>query len=371
MHALALLLPLLACTPDDAADTGALDSGAPAPVDPSAAGAFPIGTDATDITGSWGTAITVQTWFPRTDDQGSPHVYDDIIQADALDGGQAACDGPRPVLMFSHGNQGMRWQSFYLADHFASHGWIVVAPDHTGNTFLDYDGDMMPEVTFRRPIDIADAFDHAVARSQDPEDRLHGCIDADAGYAIMGHSFGGYTTLAVSGAIIDTDVVAATCSSSGGWLCSHVASWAADHPDQTVWDQSDPRAWAAVAFAPAAYETLSAGLGLIDIPTQIQAGDLDTTTPWPGTVQPIWEGLQVSPRAAAHIDGAGHFSFSDACTILPTYPECSGDFREPADVHDISRTLALAWALAAQGDPDAQAWLPPEGDDRVSLWETD
>ena len=44
--------------------------------------------------------------------------------------------------------------------------------------------------------------------------------------AIMGHSFGGYTTVALSGSVIDTDVSASYCAESqDGWLCDEVAEY--------------------------------------------------------------------------------------------------------------------------------------------------
>lgn len=373
------LLLLLACSPDGGPDSGTsgMDTGGgDTIVDPSAPGAWAVGTDETRITGSWGVELSVQTWFPRADDprtdgQGAAAVYDDMVtDPAAFSGGMADCSSPRPVVVFSHGNQGVRWQSFYLADHLASHGVVVVAPDHAGNTFFDYDGDRMPELVFRRPVDVADAFDALVARGADATDPLYGCVDPDGGYAVMGHSFGGYTTLAVAGAVIDVDAVAAVCAAEGGWLCDDVATWAAEHPDEAVFDQSDPRARVAVALAPAGYEVLNAGLGDIAIPTMIQAGDLDATTPWETTVGPIWEALQVDPRAAAHLDGAGHYSFSDVCSFLPTVPDCDPPYRDPEEVHDLSRTLALAWMRWADGDETMAAWLPPPGDERLSGWET-
>ena len=41
-----------------------------------------------------------------------------------------------PVLVFSHGSL-YGGSSAFLARHFASHGWVVAAPDHTGH-LLDY-----------------------------------------------------------------------------------------------------------------------------------------------------------------------------------------------------------------------------------------
>ena len=42
-----------------------------------------------------------------------------------------------PVIGFSHGNSGLRQQSTFLTTQLASWGFIVIAPDHVGNTFSE------------------------------------------------------------------------------------------------------------------------------------------------------------------------------------------------------------------------------------------
>lgn len=355
-----MILLLLACTPDDKpADTGT-DSGTPEEAfhDPSAPGPWPVGTDARTITGTWGVSITVQAWFPRDSTEGAVHEYDDLVPGGALDGGQADCASPRPVLLFSHGNGGMRWQSFFLAEHFASHGFLVLAPDHTFNTIFDLDDERRYELVFRRPVDIADTFDLLLERVADPEDRLYGCADPDAGYAIAGHSFGGYTTMAVAGAAIDSDQTAAWCAANGGWLCEDVATWAQLNPGQTVFDLSDPRAWAAIPMAPAGYEALIGGLPDITAPSLVLGGSRDTLTTWEGEVYPIYADLQAHPRAAALVIDAGHYSFSDACALVPSFADCAPPYLPPEEVQQIAKTLALAWVQAERGFDQAGDWLP-------------
>lgn len=48
-----------------------------------------------------------------------------------------AAPGPFPLVVYSHGNGGLRYVSAFLTEHLASHGFIVVAPDHVGNTAID------------------------------------------------------------------------------------------------------------------------------------------------------------------------------------------------------------------------------------------
>ncbi len=42
--------------------------------------------------------------------------------------------GDFPLVIYSHGNGGLRYVSAFLTEHLASHGFVVMAPDHTGNT---------------------------------------------------------------------------------------------------------------------------------------------------------------------------------------------------------------------------------------------
>lgn len=104
--------------------------------------------------------------------------------------------GPLPLVAFSHGNSGLRRQSTFLTTHLASHGFVVVAPDHSGNTFAE-----MFDLDEQQRKDA-----HRFARARRPAD-LRAAIDAvlDAGSRVpaidddrigtLGHSFGGWTAL--------------------------------------------------------------------------------------------------------------------------------------------------------------------------------
>src|SRR6266851_939557 len=50
----------------------------------------------------------------------------------------SADSGPFPLVLFSHTSAGHRRQSTFLCTHLASHGYVVAAVDHTGNTAQDY-----------------------------------------------------------------------------------------------------------------------------------------------------------------------------------------------------------------------------------------
>src|SRR5262249_56282777 len=69
-----------------------------------------------------------RSWGVR---RGSPPVMRDAVR----DAGPRP--GSYPLVMFSHGFGGHRRQSTFLCTHLASHGYVVAACDHTGNTLFD------------------------------------------------------------------------------------------------------------------------------------------------------------------------------------------------------------------------------------------
>ena len=51
-----------------------------------------------------------------------------------LDAPPARGDAPWPVLLMSHGDAGSRYNMQTTSEHLAAHGYVVVAPEHTGNS---------------------------------------------------------------------------------------------------------------------------------------------------------------------------------------------------------------------------------------------
>jgi len=117
-------------------------------------------------------------------------------------------DGKYPLVLFSHGNGGLRTQSTFLCEHLASHGYIVVAPDHTGNcaaTVVDgslviFKEEMRDQATIDRPKDISFLIDTMDRLNKGGDSRFLGRVDLDH-IGVTGHSFGGYTSTLVA----DTD----------------------------------------------------------------------------------------------------------------------------------------------------------------------
>jgi predicted dienelactone hydrolase len=358
-----LLAALAACTPAEEP----IEDPTPAPFfEPDAPGPHRAGTDAFEFGSREGVPLKLQVWYPAAEYGDGEYRYGDLSAGGAPDWSTVDCPTPRPVLLFSHGNGGLAYQTWSVMEFFASHGWLVAAPGHTYNTIFDMDEDLWLEVALRRPWDIADSFDFLIEESSRSNTKLSGCVDPDAGYAVMGHSFGGFTSYAVAGSTYDVDVLAARCINNPEPACDAIDELADTGPGATI-DHSDPRAWATVPWAPAWYDRFGEGLAQIDVPALVIGADRDATTPWDSVVEPSFAALTTTPRTLAQLTDAGHFSFIDFCTVVNAEDGCGETFRPYEDVLVTTRTAALAFLQRVQGEERAADWLPPaEG---VTSWE--
>ena len=136
---------------------------------PQSLGPFPVGVTTTvfvdesrtDAITKEARTLVTELWYPATDDaRGKPKTKftdfipggvspqlemmlksaykvstDDLNRAFFTEGVRDAKvrDGRFPVVFFSHGNRGLRFQNTFWCDQLASHGYIVVSADHTGN----------------------------------------------------------------------------------------------------------------------------------------------------------------------------------------------------------------------------------------------
>ena len=373
---LALFLTLSACSASDKAEMAdvqgpdrIVDTGMETPLGWFPAdeeGPYTAGTASLDFVGRSGVEMKVQVWYPSVENNDWLHRYDGLISWNAVDTPEPDCREKRPVLAFSHGNQGVRWQSPFLVERLASHGFVVVAPGHTGNTTLDYERERLAELVFRRPHDIADAVDWLFDQAPNEILGLGDCLDSDSGYAVSGHSFGGYTATAVGGAEFDHVAIESYCSSVGGWLCSEYAEYIAEHPEYLTADFADPRVWASIPMAPAGFELVGAGAHLADVPFLVLGAEKDRATPMNTQVEPIYSALGSVDKTMGMVVDGGHMVFANTCEILANLiVECGGDYADYEIAHPTIATTVVAWLQLQLGYAEAEVHMPFESD----LWE--
>ena len=187
-----------------------------------------------------------------------------------------AAHGPFPLVVFSHGQAAIRWQSTYLTVTLASHGYIVASPDHEGGTLYDVVRGQLAAVTEgidNRPLDVGQVISNLINLKDDP---LAGMVQADH-IGVAGHSFGALTALRAA--------------------------------------PRDHRIKAIVPQAPTNPDYAFIGLPMpvhLGIPVMIQGGGLDHTLPWEEHAVPTWAAME-KPRWLLELKTAGHFTFSDLC----------------------------------------------------------
>lgn len=285
--------------------------------------------------------LRTSVWYPTEDTEGTPAAYwYGVITSDTAWEGAAPAAGPFPAVVYSHGHMGFAEASSFLAEHFASHGYVVVAPDHEGNTTLD-DPERDTEVYLARGGDLTATLDALAAGAL-----VDTAWDGDA--VVVGHSFGGYTGYGVAGAPFDLEALDAACQTETTGVC---ASWSADWRGRFGEGVADPRARALVAMAPGDFWMYgAAGVAEVGAPVLLMTGEHDS--------ERDADGADYAAALADHggrwldVRGGAHNTFIDLAGNLD-----DGQTLDPATGHRIVRAYALALAETALGRGDHTALL--------------
>ena len=203
---------------DGAGDGGAADRPDPLSFDLHEAGPYQVGyaqiTVDYDVLGET-RSIPVSVWYPTEATTGEPVRYINLYVDSVSLGGAPATpplsEAGYPVLLHSHGYQGFSGTSAFLMHHFASHGWVAIAPEHVDNLLTRSLDPLPTSHHVHRPLDMREALAATVAQAPS---LLAGPIDLGR-VAMSGHSFGVYTSWATAGGTMDPARIAAACAGDG------------------------------------------------------------------------------------------------------------------------------------------------------------
>ena len=179
--------------------------------------------------------------------------------------------GPHPLLVYSHGFMSNRHGGQYLAEHMASHGYVVVATDYPLTTYTAPGGPNANDVE-NQPGDVSFLIDQALSLARDARS-FAGGIDRDR-IGVMGLSLGGLTT-----------------------------TLAAFHPGL-----GDPRIKAAISIAGPSAMFGRGYFAQADVPFLMIAGTHDSMIEYNSNAAPIPE--LIKDGGLITIDGASHAGFS-------------------------------------------------------------
>ncbi len=299
----------------DAATSTTTDGTTQETVVPDSPGPHAVGRRTIEVTDTErDRTLNVDVWYPADEASADaaeltryeflPTAY---VDSDvAKDQADVAADGPFPLLVYSHGSGGVSYAASFNMEHLASYGFVVVAPDHLGNTAFDSvtgASDERDVVAANRPADVSAVLDDVLARTSDDADPLAGAIDAEH-IGVFGHSFGGFTSLAV-----------------GGGFSNDLVDYEAD-------DRVDAIAGLAPYTTLLSDETFEA----IDVPTLLMTGTKDETTPIDPQTERPWDLIGAEPIYRVDLTDAGHQTLTDVCDYqqdipkLPDAPKVVVDF---------------------------------------------
>lgn len=369
-RSLGLLSLLSACAPSPKDDTATGPADDTVPVDFVAPGPWhPARHTAEVVDPARDRALTVETWYPTDAAPAEADILDLLADPDQratyaalLAAAPAGCPattttasvdasvaagGPWPVIAMSHCHACTRFSTATVAEHLATYGFVVVAPDHAGNTLFDeLAGTGLPldtDTLALREADLAYALDSTLAGDHVPD------LPVDpARVGLYGHSFGAVT----AGILLQDRLAAGEVARAGLFVGAP--------PDNPLL----PGVAAESLGAPVLFETLAEDHSIGS------AGNVLVVANYEAVPGPAW-----------HVDmaDAGHWSPSELVGLTADFmPGCGEDSRDPGgepftylppvDGRTLSAAVAAAFfAATLNGDSAGADWLAAPPDGRLSV----
>jgi predicted dienelactone hydrolase len=269
----------------------------------------------------------------------------------------------KPVIVLSHGFGLVRTDLRYLAEHLASHGYVVAALEHPGSNFTANKGanSLKPQEFLDRPRDISFVLDELEKLNQNADNPLQGKLATNK-VMVAGFSFGGTTALALAGGEFQLGSLKQTCQQNAGKL-SLVQGFlcvAKELPEDS-YQLRDERVKQIVALKPATSLLFGeTGLTKVQVPTLILTGSSDNITPT--LSEHITSFAKIpSPKWLAAAVGATHLSVVDPSLTNDQEGKTNSSIssrevvgEKAADVRKYVKAVTLA--MAAQLTPEADKY---------------
>lgn len=257
-----------------------------------------------------------------------------------------------PVVIFSHGLSS-KPEDFARGGRFlASHGYVVAAPQHIGSDYQHTQAFLkglsrevfLTDEFIDRPLDISYVIDELERRNQTEFD---GQLALDK-VGVFGHSFGGYTALAVAGATIDFEHLEQECRVGQGRAnVALLLQCRALDLERKPYNLRDERVVAVLAHNPVNRSIFGPkGLSQIKIPVLLGAGSYDPATPFIFEQLGSFTWLTTPDKYLVLQEGEAHVDLSrmDAGVSEMIASVDKFNLPEPQLLHTYSQATKLAFA---------------------------
>lgn len=283
-------------------------------------------------------------------------------------------EGKTPVVIISHGLASNPEDRSNLATHLASYGFVVALPQHPGSD-TQHVTDLLAGYTrevfsvhefIDRPLDISYIIDELESRnSLEFGNRL----DVE-NVGLLGHSFGGYTVLALAGATIDPIHLREDCERQGYLNISLLLQCRALVLPSLPETFRDERITAVLAVNPVNNSIFGPeGLGQVDIPVALVAGSLDPAAPAIFEQLLSFPWISSSPKYLMLSEGQAHVDFSQLDAGISQTLDSLSDLTLPSPdlLNDYGNALSLAFfETFVAGKTDYDIFLSPAYTEYIS-----
>lgn len=241
-----------------------------------------------------------------------------------------------PVILFSHGLASRPEDYAESLEHLASYGYVVAAPQHPGSDTIWLKAMLKGlhknifdvQEFIQRPKDISYVIDELDRRNAGSFD---GRLNLTA-VGLAGHSFGGYTALAVAGATIDFDHLQADCDRLYAALdISLLLECRALELPRQSYVFHDPRARAVFAANPVMRSIFGPkGISSIAIPVMLASGSYDPAAPAALEQALPFTWLKEPQKYWMLLEGQAHVNFNEIDPGIKQTIESVGDLTLPS-----------------------------------------
>lgn len=306
--------------------------------------------------------LTVELWYPATTGtslSNYPSMTKSqqrfIIKGTTYRDAKPAAAKPWPIVVLSHGYPGNRTLMFYLAEHLASHGYLVAAIDHPHSTYGEIDQKKAPyqgflNTLYHRSRDQQFVLDTLRQQNNSPLSWLQAHVDTKSA-AVIGYSMGGYGALnTIGGCFAFTEQhVAAFTGLKDAAKTKALQQALNSCAGGQLQAQVDPTWKAAIAIAPwgGQHQLFSkTALQQLTVPLLFLAGDQDEVSGYAG-MRALYEQTGSPEKYFLTYHHAGHNIAPHAAPqVSRQLPSDFAHYHEASwasdSLHDINKHIVLA-----------------------------